>query len=72
VASKISRPTPCDFYLWGGLKDKVYKSNPHTLQELQNNTKEEMTIILEAELQHVIQNVFSCYNACLLVNGEHF
>ena len=23
--------TPPDFYLWGALKGKVYKSNPHTL-----------------------------------------
>jgi hypothetical protein len=21
---------PCDFYLWGKLKDKVYVNNPHT------------------------------------------
>jgi hypothetical protein len=21
---------PCDFYLWGNLKDKVYSNNPHT------------------------------------------
>jgi hypothetical protein len=25
---------PCDFYLWGNLKDKVYSINPHTLVEL--------------------------------------
>jgi hypothetical protein len=28
---------PCDFYLWGNFKDKVYKTYPHTLQELGNN-----------------------------------
>jgi hypothetical protein len=25
---------PCDFYLWGNLKDNVYSNNPHTLVEL--------------------------------------
>jgi hypothetical protein len=25
---------PCDFYLWGNLKDKVYSNNPQTLVEL--------------------------------------
>jgi hypothetical protein len=29
--------TPCDFYLWESLKDKVYKTNPHSLEELRNN-----------------------------------
>jgi hypothetical protein len=27
---------PCDFYLWGNLKDKVYSNNPHTLVELKS------------------------------------
>jgi hypothetical protein len=28
--------TPCDFYLFEGLKDEVYKTNPHTLEEVRN------------------------------------
>jgi hypothetical protein len=27
----------CDFYLWGSLKDKVYKINPHIVEEKRNN-----------------------------------
>jgi hypothetical protein len=42
------------------------------LEELEDNIREEITKILEAELQHVNQNVFLLYNACLLANGEHF
>jgi hypothetical protein len=30
---------PCDFYLWGKLKDKVYVNNPHTLDELKDNIR---------------------------------
>jgi len=26
---------PCDYFLWGYLKDRVYRINPHTVQELQ-------------------------------------
>jgi hypothetical protein len=31
--------TPCDSYLWGSLKDKVCKSNPHILEELRSNIR---------------------------------
>jgi hypothetical protein len=27
----------CDFYLWGSLKDRVYKTNPHALEEIRNS-----------------------------------
>jgi hypothetical protein len=28
---------PCDFYLWGNLKGKVYANNPQTLDKLKHN-----------------------------------
>jgi hypothetical protein len=28
---------PCDFYLWGMLKDKVYVNNPHMAEGLKEN-----------------------------------
>jgi hypothetical protein len=31
--------TPCDFYLWGSLRVKVYKTNPHTVEELRYNIR---------------------------------
>jgi hypothetical protein len=31
---------PCDFYLWGNLKDKVYSNNPQTLVELKQSIRE--------------------------------
>jgi hypothetical protein len=35
LQSPISNP--CDFYLWGMLKEKVYVNNPHSLEQLQEN-----------------------------------
>jgi hypothetical protein len=55
----------CDFYLWGSLKDKVYKRNPHTLHELEEYIREEISRISPAELQHVNQSMFSLCSACL-------
>jgi hypothetical protein len=31
--------TPCDYYLWGTLKDKVYRMNSHMEEELKENMK---------------------------------
>jgi hypothetical protein len=30
---------PCDHILWGYLKDHVYRTNPHTVQDLQAETE---------------------------------
>ncbi|KAJ4452286.1 hypothetical protein ANN_03805 [Periplaneta americana] len=51
----------CDFYLWGTLKDKVYASNPHTLQELKDNITREIQAISQHELLRVNQNCFRRY-----------
>jgi hypothetical protein len=41
--------TLCYFYLWGSLKDEVYRRNaPHELEE---NTKEELSSISTAKQQ---------------------
>ena len=37
----------CDFFLWGGLKNAVYKTNPHTLEELNCNICGEIISIEE-------------------------
>ena len=35
----------CDFYLWGHLKNKVYATNPHTLEELKESIRCEIDCI---------------------------
>jgi hypothetical protein len=35
-------PLPCDFYLWGRHKGKVYHNNPRTLEELKQNIQQEI------------------------------
>jgi len=37
--------SPCDFYLRGRLKDKVYKTNPLNLEELTNKICHEISKI---------------------------
>jgi hypothetical protein len=60
---------PCDFCLWGSLKDKVYKTNPHTLDELRNNIRPEIWTISAQEHQTV--NVFRSSTECIRSGGQH-
>ncbi|CAI9536326.1 unnamed protein product [Staurois parvus] len=32
--------TPCDFFLWGLLKEQVYSTKPKTLEELEGRLRE--------------------------------
>ena len=47
--------TPCDFYLWGILKN-VCKTNPRILEELKRNIHDEINNINRGELQRVMEN----------------
>ena len=49
---------PCDFYLWGYLKSKVYRDPvPTTLEELRKNIRREIRRINEDTLTKVYDNV---------------
>jgi hypothetical protein len=62
---------PCNFFLWGSLKDKVYSSNPRT-EELKENNRMEISNIAAEHLQKVNQNLFRRCEECLRVEGQHF
>jgi hypothetical protein len=63
---------PCDFYLWGKLKDKVYVNNPHILDELKDNIRVKISHIMREELHRVAGNIFRRSEACLQAEGRHF
>jgi hypothetical protein len=52
--------TACDFYLWGSLKYKVYKTNPHTLEEVRRKIRSEISTISEENLQRVKSLLRGC------------
>jgi hypothetical protein len=56
---------PCDFYLWGNLKDKVHSYNPHTLAELKQSICKTISSIEVSELKLVSNNLFIRLEACL-------
>jgi hypothetical protein len=63
---------PCDFYLWGKQKDKVYSNNPHTFVELSQSIRETISPFEVSELKLVSNNIFKRLEACLRAEGRHF
>lgn len=48
--------SPPDFYLWGYLKDRVYRNVPRTLEDLKTNIQSEIEAIDRDTLKSVLQN----------------
>jgi hypothetical protein len=49
--------SPPDFYLWGFLKENVYKNNPHTLEEPKQNTELGISNVTTETLHRVASNM---------------
>jgi len=47
---------PCDFFLWGYLKARVYSPLPKTLDDLKRNIEREIKKINENLLENVFEN----------------
>ena len=39
--------TPCDFFLWGYIKSRVYETPPTSIQDLRNNIKAQFQLFKE-------------------------
>jgi len=57
-------------YLWESLEDKLYKTNPHNLEELRN-IRHEISTISGHEV-HRVNNLFRQYSDCVGSGGQYF
>lgn len=64
--------TPLDFFLWGAIKDKVYKEKPRSLEELKNNIRIAIQQIRHSSLVKVQKEVLRRCQMCVQNNGGHF
>ena len=62
---------PLDFYLWGYLKDRVYRDNPQSIPELKEAISREIRAIDKEECGRVIDNFARRVQVCLQQNGSH-
>lgn len=65
--------TPCDFFLWGHVKELVYRSHPQTLDELENSIRDAFHNVNEQLCRDVCSRILEKrIRLCLHEHGEHF
>ena len=63
--------TPCDFFLWGHIKAKVYDTSVPNIEEMQRRIKLECRRVRPETLAKVWDNLKLRLNYLTKVNGEH-
>ena len=63
--------TGSDVYLWGRLKNAVYKTNPRTLEKMKRNIRDEINVN-RGELQRVMENFIKRCQKCIDNEGGQF
>ncbi len=69
---RSSNLNPLDFYLWGALKDKVYKTAPATMDELRGRIIEEVENITSDTCKKVFFNLIKRCHICKEADGGQF
>ncbi|GBM63300.1 hypothetical protein AVEN_186120-1 [Araneus ventricosus] len=64
--------TPCDYFLWGALKDIVYGNHPSTLDELELAISLACNSISVETLKDVMSNFILRLRNHISSNSEHF
>lgn len=64
--------TVMDFYLWGRLKDIVYKDRPTTPNNMKDRIREAIRNISAAELESSVLSTAERLSLCIANNGGHF
>ena len=63
--------TPCDFFLWGYLKAKVYEQRPQTLEALKEAIRQEVAAITPEMILKVMDNYRERLHQCINIQGRH-
>ncbi len=62
--------SPCDFFLWGYLKDKVYQERPATIAQLRERISTACAEISAEMCMHVCQSMESRLKSCRELGGQ--
>ena len=72
MGSKISRLNNIGLFLWGYLKDRVYRNNPQNLEELSRRIVQEINAIPRQMIRNAIESFYNRIGYCQEANGEQF
>lgn len=64
--------TPLDYFLWGYLKDRVYKTKPQNLADLQQRIIDEIVLIPRLMIENAINAFYHRLAYCQELNGQQF
>lgn len=64
--------SPLDFFLWGHLKNKIYATQPTSLEDLRQRIVNECRQITSQVLQNVRQRFEQNMYYCMQAGGGHF
>lgn len=64
--------TPLDFFLWGAIKDKVYRSPPTTPEDMRERIRNACSSIGEDVLFRVQRAQVQRLRKCIEAGGQHF
>ena len=62
--------SPCDVFLWGYLKEKVFKYHPRSLEDLKERIQQEIDSI-PPELTRRVMNFRERLQQCVANDGRH-
>ena len=62
---------PCDYFLWGYIKDEVYRKRPKTIEELKEEIIIQINKISKVTLSRVFENMKKRLNNILENKGKH-
>jgi hypothetical protein len=63
---------PLNFFLWGAVKEQVYATPIHTLEELQERITDAIHNVSPELLQRVRRSFLNRVAACEQAGGQHF
>ena len=63
--------SPCDFFLWGYLKERVYKDKSRTLDDLKEAITTEISRIPRDMLERVSRSFTERLDTCIQAEGHH-
>lgn len=63
--------SPCDFFLWGYLKNKVYINKPRTVVELKDAIERDIRAIPRNMVERVMTNFAQRVDECAKKEGQH-